>query len=58
MSTTKSSKLKMTKDEKITLLEWELRMREEGYVAPFPEELMLNYIRKIRKEAKNDYPNK
>lgn len=44
----------MTKNERITLLEWELRMREEGYIAPFPEELMLNYIRKIRKEAKND----
>ena len=48
----------MTKNEKITLLEWELRMREEGYVAPFPEELMLNYIRKIRKESKNNGNNR
>lgn len=39
----------MTPEEEIRLLKWELKMRNDGYVGPFPEELMLN---KIRKEDK------
>ena len=38
----------MTAEEEIRLLRWELKMRDSGYIGPFPEELMLN---KIRKEA-------
>lgn len=39
----------MTSEEELRLLKWELKMRNDGYVGPFPEELMLN---KIRKEMK------
>lgn len=38
----------MTPEEELRLLKWELKMRNDGYVGPFPEELMLQ---KIRKEA-------
>ena len=41
----------MTPEEEVRLLRWELKMRTEGYVAPFPEELMLAKIRKGQKQA-------
>lgn len=38
-----------TLEEENRLLKWELSMRNRGYIAPFPEELMLEKIRKTAK---------
>lgn len=35
----------MTPDEENRLLKWMVKMRDDGYIAPFPEELMLKKIR-------------
>lgn len=40
----------MTEDEEIRLLKWKLKMRDEGYVGSFPDELMLKKIRKENNE--------
>lgn len=37
-----------TLEEENRLLKWELSMRDRGYVGPFPEELMLEKIRRIK----------